>query len=103
VKCTLFKDNIGAETLAKAPQMIPRTKHIVIKYHHFHEAVKSGVVLKITIVDTKDVITIAVKLHMFEHLREYIMGWLTIFHQENFNQTEDKQFENHCMKQLHNM
>jgi hypothetical protein len=35
VQCTLFEDNSGALTLAKAPAMRPRTKHINIKYHHF--------------------------------------------------------------------
>jgi hypothetical protein len=97
VKCTLFEDNVGAETLANAPKMTPRTKHIAIKYHHVREAVKSGV-LKITRVDTNnqlvDIFTKAIKLQAFEHLRENIMGWLTIFHQKNINQTEDKQFEN---------
>ncbi|GFH59556.1 hypothetical protein CTEN210_16032 [Chaetoceros tenuissimus] len=56
VKCTLFEDNVGAETLAKAPKMTPRTKHIAIKYHNFGEAVKSGV-LKIERVDTKEQLT----------------------------------------------
>jgi hypothetical protein len=32
VHCTLFEDNSGALTLAKAPAMRPRTKHINIKY-----------------------------------------------------------------------
>ena len=35
VKCKAFEDNSGALTLAKAPAMRPRTKHINIKYHHF--------------------------------------------------------------------
>jgi hypothetical protein len=109
VKCTLFKDNVGAETLAKAPKMTPRTKHIAIKYHHFREAVRSGV-LKISRVDTHDqladIFTKAVKLHTFEHLRENIMGWLTIFRQKNLYQTESKRFENfanHCMKEMHDI
>jgi hypothetical protein len=35
VKCKVFKDNVGAIKLAKAPRMCPRTKHIDIQYHHF--------------------------------------------------------------------
>jgi hypothetical protein len=35
VHCTLFEDNSGALTLAKAPAMRPRTKHINLNYHHF--------------------------------------------------------------------
>jgi hypothetical protein len=32
IHCTLFEHNVGAETLAKAPKMNARTKHISIKY-----------------------------------------------------------------------
>lgn len=39
VKCTLFEDKVGAGTLAKSPKMTLRTKHIAIKYHHFHDVV----------------------------------------------------------------
>ena len=54
IHCTLFEDNVGAETLAKAPKMNARTKHIALKYHHFRTAVKRKI-LKIFIrVDTKD-------------------------------------------------
>jgi hypothetical protein len=44
VHCTLFEDNSGALTLAKAPAMRPRTKHINIKYHHFHSHVANGTI-----------------------------------------------------------
>jgi hypothetical protein len=44
VKCTLFEDNSGALTLARAPAMRPRTKHINIKYHHFRMHVASGAI-----------------------------------------------------------
>ena len=53
VRCELFEDNRGAETLANAPKMNARTKHIAIKYHHFKEAVKAKY-LQIKRVDTKD-------------------------------------------------
>jgi hypothetical protein len=35
VKCKMFKDNSAALTLANAPAMRPRTKHINVKYHFF--------------------------------------------------------------------
>ncbi len=53
IHCTLFEDNVGAETLAKAPKMNARTKHIALKYHHFRSAVKQKI-LRITRVETKD-------------------------------------------------
>ena len=45
VKCSLFEDNSGALTLAKAPAMRPRTKHINVKYHHFRSFVADGTLL----------------------------------------------------------
>ena len=39
VHCTLFEDTSGALTLANAPAMRPRTKHINMKYHHFRSYV----------------------------------------------------------------
>jgi hypothetical protein len=44
VLCTLFEDNSGALTLAKAPAMRPRTKHINLKYHHFRTHVAAGII-----------------------------------------------------------
>ena len=45
IKCTLFEDNKGAEELAKVPESRLRTKHIAVKYHHFREAVRKGILL----------------------------------------------------------
>jgi hypothetical protein len=36
---TVFEDNQSCVELIKAPKMNPRTRHIAIKYHHFHEQV----------------------------------------------------------------
>jgi hypothetical protein len=82
IHCTLFEDNVGAETLAKAPKMNARTKHIAIKYHFFRSAVKKNI-LRITRVDTKkqeaDIFTKPTPLSTLEPLRKEIMGWLTMF------------------------
>eukprot|EP00957_Ditylum_brightwellii_P057304 4343428-Ditylum_brightwellii.AAC.1 len=43
-KCTVFKDNNGCIELLKCPRMRPRTKHIIIKYHHFRKKVKKGLI-----------------------------------------------------------
>lgn len=37
-----FEDNSGATEMAKVPLMRPQTKHLNIKYHHFHQHVQSG-------------------------------------------------------------
>ena len=33
VKCKIFEDNTSCITVAKAPSMTPRTKHIALKFH----------------------------------------------------------------------
>jgi hypothetical protein len=40
----VFEDNQGAIALASAPKLMPRSKHIGIKYHFFHKHVKAGIV-----------------------------------------------------------
>jgi hypothetical protein len=42
IHCKTFEDNSGALQLARLPKMRPGTRHINVKYHHFHEAVAKG-------------------------------------------------------------
>eukprot|EP00804_Cyclotella_cryptica_P013567 CCRYP_012925-RA/>CCRYP_012925-RA protein AED:0.38 eAED:0.38 QI:0/-1/0/1/-1/0/1/0/109 len=53
VYCKVFEDNSGTLELARLPRLRPRTKHINVCYHHFHEHVRKGLI-KIFPVDTKD-------------------------------------------------
>ncbi len=53
VYCKVFEDNSGALELAHLPKLRPRTKHINVCYHHFHEHVRKGLI-KIFPIDTKD-------------------------------------------------
>jgi hypothetical protein len=53
VYCKVFEDNFGALELARLPKLSPRTKHINVCYHHFHEHVRKGLI-KIFPIDTKD-------------------------------------------------
>ena len=50
---TVYKDNQGEITLVVAPQIEPRTKHVVIKDHHLQSFVPNGDI-KIKHVDTKE-------------------------------------------------
>ena len=81
LRCTLFEDNKGAEELAKVPKNRPSTKHIEIKYHHFREWVKNGI-LSIQRVDKneqqEDIFTKPLILKVHEYLREKIMGWCCV-------------------------
>ena len=44
VFCKAFEDNSGALEMARLPKLRPRTKHINIKYHHFREHVRLGLI-----------------------------------------------------------
>ena len=90
LNCTIFEDNKGAEELAKVPKHRPRTKHIAIKYHHFREWVKNGI-MTITHISTDeqqaDIFTKPLTLKAHEYLREKIMGWCCILITNIENQT----------------
>jgi hypothetical protein len=44
VHCKAFEDNSGVLELARLPKLRPCTKHINIKYHHFREHVRLGLI-----------------------------------------------------------
>ena len=78
VKCKLFEDNKGAIELAKAPKIRPCTKHIALKYHHFREHVRKGLI-EINPIDTleqvADIFTKALPFPIFNYLRKKMMVW----------------------------
>ena len=53
VFCKAFEDNSGALELTRLLKMRPRTKHINIKYHHFREHVRLGLI-KVFPISTND-------------------------------------------------
>ena len=53
IKYAVFEDNNRVLEFAKSPKIRPRTKHIVIKYHHFHVYIQNGDI-KIEKVDTTE-------------------------------------------------
>ena len=61
VHCRLFEDNTGALELAKVPKMRPRTKHLNIKYHHFREHVRRGLVSVHAVTTTQQIADIFTK------------------------------------------
>ena len=78
VKCKVFEDNNGAIELAKALKIRPRTKHIALKYHHFREQVRKGMI-EINPIDTLeqvgDIFTKAFPFTIFNYIRKKMMGW----------------------------
>ena len=78
VNCKVFEDNNGAIELAKAPRVRPRTKHIALKYHHFREHVKQGLI-EINQIDTfeqvAEIFTKDFPFLVFNYLKKKMMGW----------------------------
>ena len=56
IHCLIFEDNMGSINLVKRTRMRPRTKHISLKYHHFREYVRRGLV-SVNHIDKKKQIT----------------------------------------------
>ena len=60
------------------PNICPRTKHIALKYHHFREHVRKGLI-KINPIDTLEqvagIFTKALPFPIFNYLSKKMMGW----------------------------
>ena len=78
VKCKVFEDNNGAIELSKAPTICPCTKNIALKYHHFKEHVRKGLI-KINPIDTleqlAEIFTKALPFPILNYLRKNMMFW----------------------------
>ena len=78
VKCKVFEDNNGAIELSKAPKICPGTKHIALRYNHFREHVRKGLI-EINPIDTleqvADIFKKALPFPISNYLRERMMGW----------------------------
>jgi hypothetical protein len=78
IHCKVFEDNSGALELAKVPKMRPRTKHINIKYHHFREYVRLGLVSVHPVMSADqiaDIFTKSLPTELHQKLRRLIVGW----------------------------
>ena len=77
VKCKVFEGNNGAIELAKALKIHPRTKHIALRYHHFREHVRKGLI-EINPIDTLEqvaaIFTKALLFPIFNSLKKKMMG-----------------------------
>jgi hypothetical protein len=70
---TIFEDNKGCVELATAPKMRPRTRHIALKYHHFHSHVENGNI-SISWIDA-DIFTKPLAASSFTPLHQALLGW----------------------------
>jgi hypothetical protein len=75
---SVFEDNNGALTLARAPRITPRTKHYAIKYHFFCENVVQGDIKLFKVESSKqraDIFTKGLVQQVHETIRKLLMGW----------------------------
>jgi hypothetical protein len=78
VHCRVFEDNSGALELARIPKMRPRTKHLNVKYHHFREHVRKGLISVhpiSTLEQQADIYTKPLPQDLFQKFRLAIFGW----------------------------
>ena len=76
--CMLFEDNSGALKLANTLKMHPHTKHINIKYHHFREFIRRGLVLIQSISTNNqlaDIFTKPLPRNLFTKFCDQILLW----------------------------
>jgi hypothetical protein len=78
IKCMVYEDNQSTIAVAKAPSMLPRTKHIGLKYHYFRQAIQQDLIA-IEYVPTAeqiaDIFTKPLPIPSFTYLRHKLLGW----------------------------
>ena len=74
---SVFENNKGCIDMVKAPKMRPRTKYIVLNYHHFQSHI--GNTLSIQYIETRDqiadIFTKTLNNGQFCKLRKSMNGW----------------------------
>ena len=81
---TVFEDNMGAFYLANNQRLTSRSKHFLVKWHHFWEHVKTSRntkgEIKVVKVDTKlqnaDYLTKGLSQEVFQANRHRVQGWI---------------------------
>jgi hypothetical protein len=76
---TVFEDNTGCLSLAKAKHMNPRTRHIATQYQWWHEQVSEGSGIEIVYVKSEDqkadIMTKGLRKEIFLTVRKLLVGW----------------------------
>jgi hypothetical protein len=78
IHCRLYEDNSGALEILKKAKYRPRTRHLLVKLHHFRDYVTRG---KITIHAIRthdqeaDYLTKPVNEEILKKLRKLVQGW----------------------------
>ena len=78
LRCAVHEDNQSTIAVAKAPSMLPRTKHIGLKHHHFRQHVTQGLI-DVKHVNTSEqlgyIFTKPLPAPAFVYLCHKLLGW----------------------------
>ena len=77
MKCMVYENNQSTIAVAKAPSMLPRTKHIRLKYYHFRQAIQQGLIAIEYVSTTEQIVDIFTKplpAPSFTYLRHKLLG-----------------------------
>jgi hypothetical protein len=76
---TVFEDNTGCLSLAKAKRMNPRTRHIATQYHWWHDQATPSNGIEIVYVKSEeqkaDIMTKGLRKEVFLTVRKLLIGW----------------------------
>ncbi len=79
LKSSIFEDNNGCISVATAPKLSPRTKHIGVRYHFFKDQIgeEKGIIIKKIVTDEQiaDIFTKGLGEEKFQYLRSLLCGW----------------------------
>ena len=78
IHCTVHEDNKGCIDLVETPRMLPRTKHIALKYHHFRSFMKDKTISVRYVESALQMVNIFTKPlndTQFAVLQEMVIGW----------------------------
>jgi hypothetical protein len=78
VHCRLYEDNSGALEILKTEKYRPRTKHLLVKLHHFRDYVTRGEITihQVGTADQQaDYLTKPVNEPTLQKLRSLVQGW----------------------------
>lgn len=78
VHCRVFEDNSGALEMINAFKVRPRTKQLGVRWHHFRDEVRKGIIKAYKVTTTQQLADLGTKPlteEIFVRLRKQLNGW----------------------------
>ena len=91
VKCRVFEDNQSCIAVTESKKHVTRTKHIIIKHHHFRSLIDKNAI-KINYIETKkkvvEILTKPIEINQSFKLRFILLAWKSCKHVGNTMRNE---------------